>query len=113
MKPIDSIDFEVKEQLFARKRLRDRKYLDALQGIDCLICGKVNQDSVCGHHLVAGCNRGFAYKSPDCFVIPLCYKCHNEVHEIGDEKFFDKWDSEIDIREFAYYFYKEWKRRNK
>lgn len=105
IKDFDDLDSEVKDYLTARKRLRDRKYLDFLQGSSCLVCGELRKESVVGHHLIAGCNRGQS-KVADCFVVPLCWVCHLEVHK-NEKVFWERHFPNVDIREVSFYFWKE------
>lgn len=61
---------------------RNEKYLKFVRGLDCCSCGKpANVDGMDAHH-VTGMNLGkvMGDKISDCFVLPLCRQCHNQVH---------------------------------
>lgn len=105
-KDFDDLGIEV-QRAIKDKPIRDRKYLDSFQGGKCMFHGQ--HESVCGHHLIHGVQRG-QRKSSDCFVIPLCWICHLKIHE-NEEEFLNK-RIDYDIREMAYYRYKLWKENN-
>lgn len=55
-------------------------------GESCIICGKPKQHT---HHLICGTSgRSFADKFG--LVIPLCAKCHEELHKSGIAMDFSK-----------------------
>jgi hypothetical protein len=65
-----------------RKPWRSEKYLDFVREQDCVHCGKpAHIDGIDAHH-INGQRIGKAYgdKISDCFCIPLCRGCHNQVH---------------------------------
>ncbi len=107
-KSFDDLDIEVQKAIKS-KPIRDRKYLDSFLG-GCCMFHKAKNEGVCGHHLIHGVQRGDR-KASDCFVIPVCFKCHTEIHK-NEPVFLEKWGIEYDVREMAFYRYKEWMKRH-
>ena len=61
------------------KPTRSKAYLEYVKSLNCCGCG-VKADEA--HHLIAaGLGGGMGTKASDFpYVIPLCRKCHNELH---------------------------------
>mgnify|MGYP001611544467 CR=1 FL=1 len=59
---------------------RDKKYLDYVRSLSCLICNK----EASPHHIITG---GIGMKCSDLFTIPLCYQHHHECHTKGKDTF--------------------------
>lgn len=59
------------------ERIVIEEYLDHVRGYPCFLCGEPQTDA---HHIEAG---GTGTKGSDTHTIPLCRKCHNEVHQEG------------------------------
>ena len=86
------------------KRLVNEKYLRSLRGQPCLVCGQGGE----AHHLMRAEKRGMARKTGDNWAVPLCHKCHMELHAFGNEQTW--WDLEgIDAKEWAS---KNWEKYN-
>ncbi len=64
------------------KRLVDEKYLASLRGEPCLVCRQGGE----AHHLMRAEARGIGRKTSDNWAVPLCHKCHMELHAFGDEQ---------------------------
>lgn len=64
--------------------LRDRKWLDAVRDMDCLICDNTPCDPA---HIRTGGGGGMGLKPPDDMVVPLCHEHHHEQHQIGERRF--------------------------
>ena len=69
--------------------MSSKKYLNYIKGKPCTVCGQIPVDA---DHLEAvgmgGANRD-GYKDYSC--IPLCRIHHSERHQIGNEKFENKY----------------------
>ncbi len=70
------------------KRLQSKKHLEFVASKPCCICGALG---VACHHLIGnygpeGPIRGWGLRAGDNFVIPLCQKCHGELHANGNER---------------------------
>ncbi|NIG74057.1 DUF968 domain-containing protein [Klebsiella sp. Ap-873] len=73
-------DPESPQTFFSRpKRIRWEKpdYLKWVKSQPCEGCGSSADDS---HHLIGHGQGGMGTKSHDSFAIPLCRKCHDELH---------------------------------
>lgn len=57
-------------------RVEDRAYMDWVKTLPCCGCGVPADDP---HH-ITGIGKGMGSKVPDYFVIPVCRKCHDEIH---------------------------------
>ena len=55
---------------------RDPKYLDWIRTLGCAACGELRD--IHAHHTKSG---GTAIKGSDYSCIPLCARCHYEVHQ--------------------------------
>ncbi len=77
----------------ANKQYRDKRHVRFIQSLACLI-GQKNGPSKCSgptqaHHLLKPWDgvRGASMRSGDQNCIPLCMKCHHELHtKHGTEK---------------------------
>lgn len=63
-------------------RLESADYLRFIRRQGCLIDGASAQ----AHHLEAG---GIGTKGSDFRTVPLCVRCHHELHKLGKERFED------------------------
>ena len=54
---------------------RDSSYIDWLHTLPCLLCGK---QGVHAHHTKSG---GAGIKGSDYSCIPVCPKCHTDIHQ--------------------------------
>jgi hypothetical protein len=61
--------------------IRSLKYLNTVRGQPCLSCGKPGE----AHHSNIAMRRGVGLKVGDNWVVPLCHRCHMELHHFGDE----------------------------
>ena len=57
--------------------VRSRPYMDAVKRLPCVACNAPADDP---HHPHGVGFRGAGTKTPDLWVIPLCRKCHDELH---------------------------------
>lgn len=67
--------------------VRDQAYLDSYRYAACIVCGRQGQDDVVGAHLRWGSGAGIGRKPGDDLTLPLCARCHQEQHAIGEEQF--------------------------
>jgi len=78
-------------QYLKEVKIRDRKYLDSLQGSRCVICQSTS--STVGHHIRMGLGGGTGIKPSDDRCIPLCHRHHNlELHQNGEKRFFKMYE---------------------
>ena len=66
---------------FLEETRRDKVYLDYIKTLPC-ICGYHIYGEICPHHV---CTGGKALKCSDYETVPLCAKCHREIHQYGRE----------------------------
>lgn len=57
---------------------RSERYLEFVRTLPCAVCGT---PYVAPHH--AGDDRGMSLKCSDTRTIPLCARCHTEMHQRG------------------------------
>ena len=69
------------------KRIVDRKLLDKIKKLPCLICGFLGCDP---HHIKTVGSGGDDSLTN---VIPLCRKHHTEIHSIGLNRFSEKYNN--------------------
>jgi hypothetical protein len=69
------------------KPIRSKAYLDWVKTLSCCGCGiepasdGFSVNTMDAHHLIAaGLGGGMGTKASDLLTIPLCRKCHNELH---------------------------------
>lgn len=75
---------------------RDGKYLSFIRLKPCCICG--NDQNVQAHHTETG---GMGYKGSDYSCVPLCYYCHNKIHnEYGKRSYWDEKQLKLMIEEY-------------
>ncbi len=73
--------------------VRDRKYLDSLRELKCVICRKSPCDPA---HVRYGSGGGMGLKPGDDCALPLCHEHHMEQHRIGEIIFWLKYITEYD-----------------
>ena len=78
-----------------------KEYLDYVRSLPCLISGKAADP----HHLKAGRWRK-RERMEDYMVIPLFREYHSELHQIGPEKFEEKYN--ISLYECAFDIFVKW-----
>lgn len=64
-----------------------RKHLDAVKVLPCIACGRIG--AIDPHHLLRGLpegERGMGRKAADRYSIPACRKCHDAMHQAGDDE---------------------------
>lgn len=59
------------------------EYLSHIRTLACLSCKIKNRSQA--HHLLRAGIRGMGMKSEDKHAVPLCKKCHDDLHRMGDE----------------------------
>lgn len=64
----------------------DVKHLKLTRSLPCIICGKWPPNQA--HHLLRSVRRGMALKAQDRYTLPLCFNCHRDLHDMGDETLF-------------------------
>lgn len=62
--------------------IRSEKYLRSVRGQPCLVCRSPGE----AHHVNIAMKRGVSLKVGDNWVVPLCHRCHMELHHFGDER---------------------------
>jgi len=74
--------------------------LEWVRSLDCCACGK-RPPSHAHHRTLSG--RGKSQKSPDDQTMPLCFKCHSDLHSLTgrfanfDRSMLDRWQrSQVD-----------------
>jgi len=61
-----------------KKAFRSKKYLDWIKTQSCCVCRSPESEP---HHLISvGLGGTMGGKEDDSLVIPLCRRCHNQVH---------------------------------
>ena len=63
------------------KRFESKKYLSFVRSLPCASCG--TEADLTAHHLrhdIAPYAGGMSYKAHDFLTMPLCGKCHSEMH---------------------------------
>ena len=80
---------------------------DEICSLGCVNCN-AQDESVVWHHLidVPECQRGMGKKCDDKYTIPLCVKCHNEVH---NHEWKDHVQRQRDLLEHTNRLLKVWK----
>ena len=76
------------------KTYRSEAYLSFVRTFPCCVCGNTATDA---HH--TGTNRGMGIKANDLTAVPLCRKCHTELHSVGVNTFVDRHFVEMDLVE--------------
>jgi hypothetical protein len=72
-------------------RLRDKNYLRWLAtSFPCVVCD-IKDGTIVAHHVRAGQAGGMGLKPGDDRCIPICNRCHMELHEypLGEKTFLD------------------------
>lgn len=70
---------------FKQKTPRNKKYLDWIKTIPCCICLKPPLSDP--HHVNEDGKGGKGIKCSDYRAIPLCHKCHVDIHQLGKRSF--------------------------
>lgn len=65
------------------KRFKDKKYLEKVRELPCVVCGLQSE----AHHLLSRGAGGGDYKWN---VVPLSRACHVRIHRIGINAFAEK-----------------------
>ncbi len=80
-----------KPKRIKKGRIKDEKHLSNVRHMPCCCCGAAAPSQP--HHLLRGVPRGMGLKASDCWVIPLCYMCHSDLHDReGNEiEFLQSW----------------------
>ncbi len=68
------------------KRIEDIRLLETYHDMECAACG--DWQNVSGHHIKS---RGAGGHDIPENLIPLCIRCHTEIHMIGPTKFYQKY----------------------
>lgn len=80
-----------KEERFERA-FGSKARVTAIQWMNCVACDKFGCDNA--HVRSRGVGGGWKNN-----IVPLCRKCHNELHAIGNERFEYKYD--VNLKEEA------------
>lgn len=85
--------------------MRSKSYLRHVRGGSCLRCRSPYPSA---HHLQRVGEKGMALKSGDEWAVPLCHRCHTDLHQGGNSE--DLWWAllGIDAKEWAVKSYREW-----
>jgi len=78
-------------------RIKSKPYLKWVASLPCINC-KIEDDTIVPHHLKgrhAPLSGGMGYKADDWLTMPLCFKCHIEMHDSGDLK---NWQAEFILK---------------
>jgi hypothetical protein len=66
------------------KRVRDKKHLERVRQLECCNCHAPPPNHA--HHIIGTKRGGVGLKSSgDDECIPLCWRCHRELHDWGHE----------------------------
>ena len=82
-----------------------KEYIKYIKSKPCTVCGDINVDA---HHMDTigmGGNRKLP-TNKDYSCVPLCRKHHQEWHQIGNEKFREKYRE--DLWKMVYWCMREW-----
>lgn len=74
-------------------REKDDKHLGFIRGLSCLVCGD-NTSCEAAHVRMADARADKRYvgkgeKPDDCWVLPLCSRCHRTQHDMGEKRYWD------------------------
>lgn len=84
-----SLNFKQRLQFGYAKPKRNRAYLD---WVKTLPCSKCNCEGTEPHHIIAaGLGGGMGTKADDYLSMPLCRKCHDELHD-GIKDMHSQWE---------------------
>lgn len=86
-----------------KKRTTDRELLDLYYEIACVVCGSMG--TTVAHHVIT---KGAGGPDELWNLIPLCHTHHHEVHRVGRDTFFGKYD-----RAYAWLLHYGWTRDKK
>ena len=99
----------IKRETLAEKQ---PEYLSYLRNQNCLRCGVMAE---CAHHIRQGNYSGMGKKSPDWLAIPLCNRCHHDLHNtIGESEFLSHIDNVLngfEIESFCRIVFYRWYRK--
>lgn len=63
--------------------VRSEAYLKTVRGRQCLACMRPEASA---HHLTFAQERGMSLRTGDNWAVPLCHRCHMDLHRTGDER---------------------------
>ena len=78
-------------------RIKSKAYLKWVASLPCMNC-KIEGDTIVAHHLKgrhAPLSGGVGYKADDWLTMPLCFKCHIEMHDSG---YLKDWQAEFILK---------------
>lgn len=90
--------------------IRNDKYLAALINKFCMFCGSTV--NVQPHHIRLGSYTGISDKPSDNLCIPLCVIHHKMVHDLGEDKVYNKYKeffNGMSPQQYAANLYDKWK----
>jgi len=75
-------------------RVKAPLHLELIRGCPCLACGNSSSRNEAAHVSMSNTTlgkrgRGIGMKSDDCWVVPLCKRCHELQHGNGEPIFWD------------------------
>lgn len=73
---------------------RDPKHLAFIRRLFCCACGGAGPEAA---HLRRGSDGGIGLKPSDCYVVPLCGRCHRKQHSDGEITFWGCMDKVHDL----------------
>lgn len=87
--------FRAETSLKRKKKKRKKNphpgYLGFIRSKPCLSCGHPAE----AHHCKSLHMGGMGMKPPDTVCLPLCRRCHVELHQKGEKRMFDTWNIDI------------------
>jgi len=92
---------------FKTEKIRSLLHLAFVRSHECLIHdgkgNRCNGTPVQAHHLTFLGGQGMRTKECDNKTVPLCFKHHRNLHDIGERKFWENWgiDAEQEARDLA------------
>jgi hypothetical protein len=76
------------------QRVRDKAYIEWIKGLRCCITACPNPDP---HHVNPAGGGGMGTKCSDRRAVPLAHWIHQEIHQIGQKRFCEKY--KVDFEE--------------
>ena len=83
-------------QIVKTTKIRSPRHLAFVRGHACCITDRngenCNGTPVVAHHLTITGGRSLSSKPCDSDCVPLCHSMHMELHQMGEETFWEGWD---------------------
>lgn len=82
-------------------RVTDQDYLEWIEGLACMICGRFGAGYKAGvsdaHHINKKGHGSMSGKTDDTRAVPLCFEHHREYHQHGRDTFAEKHDLDYEV----------------